>query len=873
MKLLLIVALVISLGLAQRCVADDFYWNGGATGDFSSTTSWFNETVGVYNVGPPGGGDNADITSADLTLDGGSVMDLSGESGTLDVSGSFSATTLSGSVTVVGGGQLSVGTVTAFTEIDGGNVSANEVSSIEMEVDSGGSLTVSGSFTDHRYLECSGAGSTIAAQGGMTDIGLFLYAGGQVTTSSIENLLGSSCAFEGSGAQVTVTGNFDLAEGATLDVASNATLQVNGDLDLDGGTTIADGGATFSDPGTIVKVSDVLTIGDTKGSFYLTVDNGAKLTSGTAYIGGGGAKLGYVTVSDSNTVWTVNDTGLSVGTEGTGDLTINSGAGLNLVNNTVLGVGLSSGSSGTLTLDGAGSYIDASDAATSVGLGAGSQGTMQIQNDAAMLAGESFYVGDGGLGSLNISSGDLQVIGADTAFGIGHQTNANGSVSISGGSVVTVEGPTTVGDAGVGMLSLGGSALGTSGTTIGNTNGSTGTAYITGTNTLWYETNDFTIASGTGSKGTVYVRAQGNLEIGGDGVVGEFGNGSLYVQSGGSCAFVGGSDQDIAIGGAVAGSGLVSVSDANSLLSADAPFAVGVYGNGTVIVSNGASAQSDALGVALDSGSIGTIRITGTGSSWIAGSLDLGGDPTLQPGGAGNLLVQNSATLRVDPLFFVSPSGVVTLDSTGQIAVGTGAFGAPGTLRVSTGGKLYGSGQIQGQVDVGSGGVFIPDESPGIFTIGGNLQEEPAGEMDVFIGGDSPGSGYSQVSVSGTASLGGTLNVILANGFTPAPGQIFTILNAGAIGGTFSQVNGASVTYGSTEVTVSDVTGVKTTPPQLSIRNQGQNVVLSWPETIQGYALQTTSNLASNVWSTVTAEVNTYMAPSGTTQGFFRLIH
>ncbi len=143
--------------------------------------------------------------------------------------------------------------------------------------------------------------------------------------------------------------------------------------------------------------------------------------------------------------------------------------------------------------------------------------------------------------------------------------------------------------------------------------------------------------------------------------------------------------------------------------------------------------------------------------------------------------------------------------------------------------------------------------------------------MDIFIDGTTPGSGFSQVSVSGTASLGGTLNVILTNGFTPAPGQRFPILSAAAVSGTFAHVNGASITYGSTGVTLSNVTGV-TGAPKLSIQNEGQNIVVTWPETIQGYSLQTASDLTSNAWSTVTAEENTYVAPPGTPQAFFRLI-
>jgi hypothetical protein len=143
--------------------------------------------------------------------------------------------------------------------------------------------------------------------------------------------------------------------------------------------------------------------------------------------------------------------------------------------------------------------------------------------------------------------------------------------------------------------------------------------------------------------------------------------------------------------------------------------------------------------------------------------------------------------------------------------------------------------------------------------------------MDLFIGGVTPGTGFSQVNISGTATLGSTLNVIFINGFIPPGGQTVAILNAAGVSGTFAQANGASVTYGATSVTLSNLTGTTGTP-QLGIQTQGQNFVLTWPETVQGYALQTSSTLAPNSWTNVTAVENTYVAPSGTSQAFFRLI-
>ncbi|HEY3915902.1 MAG TPA: hypothetical protein VGN61_15545 [Verrucomicrobiae bacterium] len=74
-------------------------------------------------------------------------------------------------------------------------------------------------------------------------------------------------------------------------------------------------------------------------------------------------------------------------------------------------------------------------------------------------------------------------------------------------------------------------------------------------------------------------------------------------------------------------------------------------------------------------------------------------------------------------------------------------------------------------------------------------------------------------------------------------------------------------------VTLSNLTGTTGTPKlAIQTQTQSQNVVLTWPEAVQGYTLQTSSTLAPNSWTNVTAVENTYVAPSGTAPAFFRLI-
>ena len=59
--------------------------------------------------------------------------------------------------------------------------------------------------------------------------------------------------------------------------------------------------------------------------------------------------------------------------------------------------------------------------------------------------------------------------------------------------------------------------------------------------------------------------------------------------------------------------------------------------------------------------------------------------------------------------------------------------------------------------------------------------------LDIDIAGPTA---YGTLTVSGTATLAGTLKVVLVNGFTPAPGASFTILTFGARSGDFNTENG-----------------------------------------------------------------------------------
>ena len=869
MRLFATAELLIAFLLINACRADDYYL-ASPSGSFS-TPDWYDLTTSQDFTGPPGAGDNASVGDGTLTLDGGSVNDLMGGGTTFDVEGLFSANTLSGIMTITGSGTLTAGTLMAG----------------QTTIEGGGSLTVLGLCANQNYFDCTGAGSSLNAQGGMDDAGTVeVENGAHVTATEITPSNGASMSIQGSGTMVSVSGGVYVSEGATWDVASGASFQVGGNLVLDGGVSIVNGGGGWSDPQTSIQVSQTLFVGNVKGEFFLKVSNGAYLFSNAAIMGADGGK-GNATVTDPGTSWEVGAAGLLVGRNSAGSLGVQNGAQLTFDADSAFGVGTAS--VGTLVADGPGTVINAPGTFTSFGLDPGGQGSVAVQNQAQLIVGRNFYVGNGGLGTLSLSTtGQVAVLGTTTPFGVGHLAGSVGQVTLSDGASFTSQGPTTVGDSGNGFFLVYGGTVRTAGTRVGATNGSTGTITISGANSYWSDTNLISMAVQPGSTGSVTVANGGSLLASGA-IVGEFGQGSLSVHNGGRASFAG-----VQVGAGPGGVGSVNVSDTNSWVSlAGSLYLGGNIAAGTMTVSNGAAMQSHNVYLGSVPYGSGTLRVSDPGSTWVVageGQMEVGGSPKYvfpnpppppgfpqgpflsdEPPGTGQVLVQNSGTLRVNHMLQISDAGMVTLDGTGRIAVGAGDFGAPGTLRVTSGGILFGEARVQGQVVYAQGGIISPGNSPGTLTIEGNLEGDAGGELDIFIGGTNAGSGFSVINVTGTATLGGTLNVILVNGFTPAPGETFPILTAAVTSGNFAQVNGASVSYGAGGITLANVTGT-TAPPILSIQPQGQDVVVSWPEAAQGYTLQTTPNLESSVWTAVPTIKNLYVADTTAGPAFFRLV-
>jgi Dockerin type I domain len=100
---------------------------------------------------------------------------------------------------------------------------------------------------------------------------------------------------------------------------------------------------------------------------------------------------------------------------------------------------------------------------------------------------------------------------------------------------------------------------------------------------------------------------------------------------------------------------------------------------------------------------------------------------------------------------------------------------------VNFNGPVVGSGNFFGPGTAHFNGGLAPGASPANVAFEGNVALADMNTLFIEIGGAAPGTQYDQLTIAGSATLDGTLNLSLINGFTPTIGQQFTVLTAGSI--------------------------------------------------------------------------------------------
>jgi hypothetical protein len=250
-------------------------------------------------------------------------------------------------------------------------------------------------------------------------------------------------------------------------------------------------------------------------------------------------------------------------------------------------------------------------------------------------------------------------------------------------------------------------------------------------------------------------------------------------------------------GGTIQGSGGVNIGP-GALLSITGGTLHGIVNNaGMADLGIGATLQAG--NGAVFNNSIGGICAMQSGSSF---TYDTGMWPVFNNAGTlsnavgsypiVNATFSNSGAVLVQSNRLTFNHGYVQTAGTTTVAAGaTLELASSGAL--ISGGTLSGNGVVDGPLT--NSATVKPGASPGIlnFTYYANAYAQTAsGALAIEIGGLTPGTQFGQLNIEngGTAQLGGVLNVTFINGFLPALGESFSVVNFNSGSGKFATVNG-----------------------------------------------------------------------------------
>lgn len=124
---------------------------------------------------------------------------------------------------------------------------------------------------------------------------------------------------------------------------------------------------------------------------------------------------------------------------------------------------------------------------------------------------------------------------------------------------------------------------------------------------------------------------------------------------------------------------------------------------------------------------------------------------------------------------------------TGPTAVRSGTLhlvnGRISLTSIAIGARLTGTGTIDGNLV--NAGAVLPGSSTGTLTVTGNYVQNPTGVLVIEL--NSP-SDFDRLTVSGSATLGGTLNLTGTGGLAPVGNATIPFLTAGSLSGRFDVV-------------------------------------------------------------------------------------
>ncbi|MFO0788977.1 MAG: hypothetical protein U0805_05930 [Pirellulales bacterium] len=505
-----------------------------------------------------------------------------------------------------------------------------------------------------------------------------------------------------------------------------------------------------------------------------------------------------------------------IGENGNGTLQINSGGA---VSGNVFQIGSSINAAnpfnGTVTVSGAGSSLGTS----TLRIGGKGNGTLNISSGATVTTSNFANVGNSN--SSGTGSGTVVLSGAGSTWTIGSSLG----IGSFGTGTVTLEAGTTldVVTGGIGVSSLG--TINLNGGTLKfpllsggeHINFNSGTIYAYGSHTLGTDTSLtplFGVAPYITSGKNLTVEGLATLNSrttidGGVLTVGSLNSGGT-VAVGGNLDFIRGklniTNQVVNITSTGAVGQNLDLND-DAILSAP----LGIV-NFSLVTGDGQleGPFTNNFGAELRGEAGKSLRLLSPATN--AGRINLLGglldfDQTLTNlagglvSGNGSLKARNGLTNQ-GTMNFAGTANIVgdVVNSAGAKII-SGGGGATiffddvannGEIRTSTNGftvfygAVSGAGSFTGTGTVNFEGDLTPGNSPAALAFGGDVAFGAGATLQMELGGTSPGTTYDQLQVADSLALDGALVVSLINGFNPAAGDSFNLLNWGSLSGTFS---------------------------------------------------------------------------------------
>ena len=434
----------------------------------------------------------------------------------------------------------------------------------------------------------------------------------------------------------------------------------------------------------------------------------------------------------------------------------------------------------------------------SLGLNLGSRGEARLAcARTAWNIREVLAVGERGPGVLAVG-GQAHVTAPQVQLG----RHAKGIITVAGNDALLVADNVIVGDKDSGRLDIrDGGSLSCVQATLANEPGAHGDANVSGPGALWATREDIF----AGEKGTavISIRDGGGFDAHSvflgreEGSVGRFemdGGRSCVRMTGwmyagyrgtGSVEISGGRmyTGDVWLGTEPEANGRCSIRGQQHTWLMNGAMRVGYQGDGEFEIDDGAQVESlwGMIGRAKES--TGRVVLTGDGSIWRnRASCALGGWLD-SAGGSGEVRIEPGAAFIVEHELLLWPGGKLHLVG-GNLAAEILTLPDSGGLEAAAG--ILGARTVRGDLHI-RGATLASACTPGAIDVEGELSLE-SGALRIILAGTAEEE-FDRARVSGTATLGGRLDVWLAHQFEPAYNDRLTVLTAAGIAGTFENVS------------------------------------------------------------------------------------